>query len=361
MSPRTSLCTTGAVLLICVLHASAARAFCRAITASAPPGYDPAARGCFAAPSGDAVYELYWKNLCVGYSLQRDGSPLRHITLDQASRVVATAFAQWTSAACNGGAPGVHADDLGPVQCDHVEYNKSQPNQHVIVFRDAGWPYNDSSNTLGLTTITFDATDGEIFDADMELNSHDFALVASTPVPFGGYDLASVVTHEAGHFLGLAHSDDRAAVMFAHYRPGSTALTADDVAGICAIYPSSGQRVTSSGALSGERCDATPRHGFSTACASGDGNGPSGSSRSADTFAPPKARGCTVARGAIAGDAARDRGSWMVVVAVLAMTRGLRRRAQPRPAKQAWCRAIAPRRGRATRGRGLLVWRRLAA
>ena len=58
--------------------------------------------------------------------------------------------------------------------------------------------------------------------------------------------------------------------MYAHYHPGTSALTSDDTDGICSAYPAGGVRETSSGALTGDTCDATPRHGFSAACASAD-------------------------------------------------------------------------------------------
>jgi hypothetical protein len=268
MSPRASRSASATLLAAC-LASSGARAFCRGVTSSPPAGYDPATSGCFA-PSGSDVYQLYWKNLCAGYSLQEDASPLRHITLDQATQVAAQAFAHWSAAPCNGGTPAIEPHDEGPVACAQVQYNTSAPNQHVIVFRDDGWPYSDTSNTIGLTTITYDATDGEIFDADMELNSHDFNLVAAPPVPIGGIDLASVITHEAGHFLGLAHSANAGAVMNVHYRPGEWVLTADDVEGICSIYPHGGTRTTTAGALAGDKCDPTPRHGFSKTCSAAD-------------------------------------------------------------------------------------------
>jgi hypothetical protein len=264
MSPRASRFASATLLAAC-LASSGARAFCRAVTSSPPAGYDPAASGCFA-PSGSGVYQLYWKNLCAGYSLQQDGSLLRHITLDQATQVAAQAFARWSGAGCLGGAPGIDAHDDGPVACSLAQYDSSGPNQHVIVFRDDSWPYSDSANTLGVTTITYDATDGEIFDADTEINTHDFNIVVGPAATLGGYDLASVLTHEAGHFLGLAHSANTGSVMYARYRPGESILTPDDVSGICTIYPHGGNRATSAGALAGDKCDATPRHGFSKTC-----------------------------------------------------------------------------------------------
>jgi hypothetical protein len=325
MSPRTSLSVAG-TLLIAGLHATDAHAFCRTLTASVPPGYDPGYRGCYAPPAGSDAYDVYWSNLCVGYSLQRDASPLRHITLEQATKVAAKAFAQWTAAACGRAAPSIEAHDLGPVDCKLAQYNSSQPNQHVIVFRDERWPYDDSSNTLGLTTVTFDVTNGEIFDADMELNSHDYDLVAVPPVPIGSYDLASVVTHEAGHFLGLAHSGESTAVMYAHYHPGSTALTKDDTDGICSAYPPGGDRITSAGPKKGAACDATPRHGFSAACAKGEGSG--ASNAAALTADSAQRTGCAVAGAGAVGVSGPAIASWLVLTGTFAcrLPSGRRRR-----------------------------------
>jgi hypothetical protein len=257
------------VLATVVTAVSDAHGFCRQITATPPPGFDPATDGCFGAQTSGGIFDVYWKNLCVGYSVQKGASG--QVTLDQATAAAAGAFAAWSQATCDaGGSPSITAVDEGPVDCSLVEYDANGPNQHVIVFRDDGWPYADSSNTLGLTTVTYDATNGEIFDADIEINSHDYTLVASGPVPAGAYDLQTVLTHEAGHFLGLAHSADKTAMMYAHYQPGLGALGAlppDDVEGICSIYPPGGERSTSAGDIQADACDPTPRHGFSTSCA----------------------------------------------------------------------------------------------
>jgi hypothetical protein len=212
------------------------------------------------------VYELFWRNQCVGYSLQKDASS--QVSLAQATQVAAQAFAAWSGASCGAGNATIQAVDEGPVDCGVVGYVHDGPNQHVIVFRDDGWPYNDPNNALALTTITYDETTGEIYDADMEINSHDFTIVADAPATPPAYDLLSIFTHEAGHFLGLAHSTDSSAVMYTFYRPGSTSLTSDDVAGICSIYPADGTRSTSAGPVPSDACDPTPRHGFSSECSS---------------------------------------------------------------------------------------------
>jgi matrixin len=254
---------------LAALHAPiTAHAFCRTTTAQLPAGYDPN-EGCYTAGN-----VLWWRNACVGYSIQQSAS--RQVTLDQAEQAIATAFAKWTSTACpadDAGQSRVSIDvrDEGPVACDSVQYNQNQPNQHVIIFRDDVWPYDDANNTLALTTVTFDPDTGELYDADMEINSTSaVALTVSGPVPPTGYDFESIVTHETGHFLGMAHTPDSRATMYARYVEGSISmrdLAEDDVSGICTAYPPDGTRTTSVGsAVPDDTCDPTPRHGFSTEC-----------------------------------------------------------------------------------------------
>jgi hypothetical protein len=289
-----------------------ANAFCRTVTEKPTPDYDPST-GCF---TGDADAKvLYWNNACVGYSLNRAASS--KVTLDQASKIVGDAFAVWSAAQCDmTGGPSVNAVDEGPVDCGLVEYNKNGPNQNVIVFRDDGWPYADPNNTLGLTTVTYDTRTGEIYDADMELNSTVSGLVAADPVPPGGFDLRNIVTHEAGHFLGLAHTPDASAVMFARYHEGSTMLTADDVSGICTIYATDAARSTSAGTVPAGPCDPTARHGFSTECGSTHPNPPPSDN------AQTSGGGCSVTR----SSEPRGFGFALFVVLGLASARVLRSR-----------------------------------
>jgi hypothetical protein len=300
----------------------ASHAFCRTTTTPIPASYSPT-RGCYT-----QGLPLYWAGACVGYTLNRAASA--SVPLATATKVLDEAFAAWNGVTCaaTGAAVGIAASDLGPVDCADVRYNQDGPNQNVIVFRDNGWPYSDPNNTLGLTTVTFNADTGEIFDADMEINSSGKNLSTSSTVPVNGYDLLSVVTHEAGHFLGLAHATDATATMYASYKPGTSALrtlSADDIAGICAIYPSATTRNVAStiappsGVLTASACDPSPRHGFSTTCAANPA--PSSSSSSA---------GCALAttpRDGV-GSTRSSRASWfgLVAVAALALARRRQRR-----------------------------------
>jgi hypothetical protein len=261
--------TALAIAAFALLAPRASQAYCRTTTTPIPANYSPAS-GCFS----DGL-PLFWKGACVGFNINANASAL--VPLDEATRVIDSAFATWNAATCTatGETVGIIASDLGTVSCTEVRYNQNGPNQNVIVFRDDKWPYSDPNNTLGLTTVTFNADTGEVYDADMEINASGKNLTTTTIVPANGFDLLSVVTHEAGHFLGLAHAVDTKATMFASYRPGTSALrtlTQDDKDGLCEIYPNATQRsvaaiVGAGGLTPATACDPTPRHGFSTTCA----------------------------------------------------------------------------------------------
>jgi hypothetical protein len=275
--------------------------YCRTTTCTPPQGY-PIPNGACQPPDwsdSDACVNvqkasnapLWWRTSCVGYDLNEAAST--SVSLDAFTAAASSAFEAWATASCptNGsGTSRVDIDvrDLGPVSCALATYDKTGgPNQNVIVFHDDAWPYEAAdrakshtkvSQTVALTTVTFEPNTGEIFDADIELNSADYKFgvpdSTSTTLPSGVFDLQSVLTHETGHFLGLGHSPLLDAVM----NPSGDsdqggmkrALRAEDVAGICSIYPSGARRVSTlvdpSGEIPAGDCDPTPRHGFSRTC-----------------------------------------------------------------------------------------------
>jgi hypothetical protein len=69
----------------------------------------------------------------------------------------------------------------------------------------------------------------ETIAGDMHFNAAEIWQVGS------GIDLFSVALHEAGHALGLGHSDDPDAVMYPYYKM-ATGLTSDDIAAVQALY-----------------------------------------------------------------------------------------------------------------------------
>jgi hypothetical protein len=302
---------------------SSAGAYCRTITTPLPSNYTPSNDSCYE-PAGGST-PLWWRNECVGFSVQQGGSTKRSISFSDADKTAQSAFAKWSAASCpTGGNPSIQAQDEGAVACSTVEYSEQGPNQHVIIFRDDAWPYpTDTVNTLALTTVTFDTQTGELFDADMEVNTADHDIVTTSPVPANAYDLESILTHEAGHFFGLAHTPITTAVMYAKYQPGSTSLEPDDISGICSAYLPNGNRTTNQLQQSGsfvasnvqaDSCNATPVAGFGSAC------GPIGP-------AQQSGGGCTIAVGAGGtGAGGHDAGRWALVVLGLALMLAIRRR-----------------------------------
>ncbi len=129
------------------------------------------------------------------------------------------------------------------------------------------------ADALAFTSV-YKEPDGRIVEADIDINATDPTMFSwanldpGAPPPRNGmapFDLQTVMTHEFGHFLGLSHTCDSgipgdngdapltgvppcsgaspeaiAAVMYYEIKPNSIAkrvLTADDAAGVCAIYP----------------------------------------------------------------------------------------------------------------------------
>lgn len=121
--------------------------------------------------------------------------------------------------------------DSGP--CDY----EPDGNQVLFIHEAKAWPFG--SLVIAMTVVSALPKTGDIADADIALNDAGFAFCLDACVA-GQVHLGAVILHEAGHFLGLDHSEQPDAVMFAKPPAQITAmgeLTADDKAGICAIYP----------------------------------------------------------------------------------------------------------------------------
>jgi hypothetical protein len=258
MTARLRAVTLALSLAIGLCGTRSAWAFCRATTC------DPTmpADGCMTDAQNCLTVgmPLFWASSCVTVSVQAAGAPKQHIDYNTALGSVTRAFAAWTSASCGGAAPSISVAVNGPITCAASEYNSDRGNANIVVFREDSWPYVGGQDALGLTRLRFDPASGEIWDSDIEVNAVDepFSVGDATP---GAVDLDSLLTHEAGHLLGLAHNtQDQTATMYPGYQTGTISLRTlakDDIAGVCAIYPPTRQASTSS-------CE--PRHGYSDLC-----------------------------------------------------------------------------------------------
>jgi hypothetical protein len=284
---------------------SDAHAFCRTTTEKSPPDYDATGQGCWA-----RGVPLFWRNACLGYSMHREAS--RKISYEDAADALSTAFTRWTGATCPTEGTGrsrtsIDVRDLGPAECSNVEYKSGVGNQNVIVFRDETWKYGKT--VLGLTTVVYNPDTGEIYNADMEINTLDMEpLAVKDPVAPDAYDFASVATHEAGHFLGIAHSDVLGATMYARYDQGQTSmrnLSPDDVQAICTVYRPDGDRAVLNGKITqAPQCDPTPRGGYASTC-------------------QEKEKGC--GSSTVSPSSPRKDHTWMIGVAIGAIAIGARR------------------------------------
>lgn len=244
------------------LHAAEGFAYCRTTTCSRTA--DASAEPCELDEDDCALNGAltFWKGGCVSFSVQKDGSELRGISYEQTFAAAQQAFDAWLSVDCGNGHPGIEVADSGPVSCRRHEYNQSEPNAHIILFRDDEWPDDYDPTALALTTLTHEVNTGEIYDADIEINSFMMRIAADGS---GDYQLGAILKHEAGHFFGLDHASDPDTMMYTYYNASSMrSLAADDIEGICAIYPPGAETSSAS-------CE--PRHGFSEQCAQNQSGG----------------------------------------------------------------------------------------
>ena len=274
MSARTHAALAA---LLAIAATRSADAYCRSRTVRESACDEVDENGC---KSCGKV--LFWRSRCVGFSVQEDAS--RQVSYDAVERAVTAGFARWATAPCSGGAASIDARNLGPVSCSAIGFATRAPNQNTITFRDGAWKPDDPAalpgglrgETIALTTTSYNTRTGELVGADMEINSSQFSFTASGQPAATSFDLEAVITHEAGHFLGLAHTPDRSAVMYAGGEPGRTLqrdLKADDVAAICDAYPADGSRnvdaaTAAGGSLASAACDPLPANGLSTTCTS---------------------------------------------------------------------------------------------
>jgi hypothetical protein len=170
----------------------------------------------------------------------------KKLDADEARGSIRLAFERWTQVVCdNGKRTSLVFQELPMIPA----YTPRGQVPFGIYFRDDRWAHDDAEETLALTTHFFGPTSGEIRYGDIEVNTGQHTF--KTRDDGEGTDLEAVITHEVGHYIGLAHSPDKASIMVPSYCQagsdrcrGSIAasrdLADDDVAAVCALYPPGG-------------------------------------------------------------------------------------------------------------------------
>jgi hypothetical protein len=228
----------------------------------------------------DGCTEIAWSRTvgtCIPLTVYMSG--FTEMTPDEVAKSIAGAAHAWSPSevTCPGAGELTQpfleiVPSMAPVDAPKPIVRDDRRN--VVVFRMM--PFEDEDDVLvpgviALTTVSSKA-DGRILDADVEINVAEFRFANLDPGftgnPLTFVDLQTAITHEFGHFLGLGHtcfveggSDParpidhlgnevpdctgapaavKETVMFATVDFGDTrrrTLSADDVAGVCTIYP----------------------------------------------------------------------------------------------------------------------------
>ena len=235
---------------------------------------------------------IYWTTSCAAvtvylnpsFTLADSGNPQSSSVRDQVAKSVAAAAHAWSPGAvdcvsADGFSSHPYFEIVTSLAADGASPVVAADGHNVLVIHTDEWPDTLDPTAIAVTSLT-KKRDGRILDGDIEVNASSYIWGNFDPgnkIPakgtVGPYDLQGALTHELGHFIGLGHtcfgladkgphpSDPNGnaipdcgspdmpvsaevhdAVMYAFVLAGEVrqrVLTADDIAGVCDIYPAS--------------------------------------------------------------------------------------------------------------------------
>ncbi len=236
-SPKRWVFVAVSSLLACAWGSSKALAYCQTTTS------EEQVSSCSPTCVTDG-YPLAWPNKEIVYVFNERGFP--GLSDRELRGIFADAFGAWSSVDCEGEPVGLKVTAAKGSTALTVGPENQEPNASVIShLSPTDWAgLGLDARAFALTAIWFDANSGRILGADMHFNG---GMSAFGVCPKEGCtadqrttDLPNVATHEAGHFLGLAHSQDPGSTMWCDAQGNETnkrSLEPDDEKGICVVYP----------------------------------------------------------------------------------------------------------------------------
>jgi hypothetical protein len=190
---------------------------------------------------------LFWQNRNLTYYVNRGGSA--DVNLQETLGAIKRATFAWSSPSCTD--LSFHFGGLETAEKTNLTIAEGDPpdKKNLFIWHEDRWPPQGATDKMitdqmaAVTTVIYDATTGVILDADIDINGYNFFWTTFDDGSKAATDIESTITHELGHVLGLAHSPEPEATMFANTSQGELkkrTLEQDDVAGVCFIYPFSG-------------------------------------------------------------------------------------------------------------------------
>lgn len=236
-----------------------ASAFCRTTTC------DPSSEECIKNDNGcvRSGVPVIWAKMPITYRIYKKGSSKIDDT-DALKSAVKKAFHTWEKVECDTGYTSVAFEEGPDITTNKPVGKKEASAPFGIYFRDDSWGHDDDTESLALTNQIYGERSGTIDYADIEVNTADnkFSLDGGD-----GTDFVAVMIHEAGHYLGLAHSNKTDSIMVPSYCQnqercsGSVAqlreLSEDDKSAVCALYPPEGNSDSAAAPTTGS-CSTMP-------------------------------------------------------------------------------------------------------
>ncbi len=199
------------------------------------------------------IVSLQWPQRELPYVLRHpEGSRFSEV---EASRATDGAFERWASVACS---------DIRFTRVAILPPGPAHPVSNQVEFVDSDWELDYDPSAAAVTSVAYGVTTGTIRTATIAVN--EFVTTTSSACT-GEFDLETVLTHEVGHFIGIAHpcetaatidpdaacpvvacedleatftEDDRVPTMWPVVNPCDrqlASLESDDTQALCFVYP----------------------------------------------------------------------------------------------------------------------------